>query len=138
MLCGAGFALMENIFYFTNVLLAEDWLFMAVGRAGTGVLHILASGLVGWGLAKAWQQGKWLSLVWLTLGAFLLHGIWNVIALVSGIAPFLTLGTEPSLTQLLLYHTPLLVLVLISILSLVLINRHLRSLSENHEAMVVD
>jgi len=138
MLCGAGFALMENIFYFTNVLLAEDWLFMAVGRAGTGVLHILASGLVGWGLAKAWQQGKWLSLVWLTLGAFLLHGIWNVIALVSGIAPFLTLGTEPSLPQLLLYHTPLLVLVLISILGLVLINRHLRSLSENHEALVVD
>ena len=136
MLCGAGFALMENIFYFTNVLLAEDWLFMAVGRAGTGVLHILASGLVGWGLAKAWQEGKWASLSILTLGAFVLHGIWNVAALVSGAAPLFLLGTEPTLPQMLIYHSPLVVLILVSILSLLLINRHLRSQVEKGQALV--
>lgn len=127
MLCGAGFALMENVFYFTNVLLAEDWLLMAVGRAGTGVLHILASGLVGWGLTKAWQEGKWVSLSLLTLGAFVLHGIWNIAALVSGAAPLFLLGTEPTLAQMLIYHSPLVVLMLVSILLLLRINRHLRS-----------
>lgn len=127
LLCGAGFALMENIFYFTNVLLAEDWLFMAVGRAGTGVLHILASGLVGWGLAKAWQTGKWASLVLLTLGAFVLHGLWNAFALISGVAPFLILGTEPTITEMLLYYSPLVLLLIISVISLWLINRHLRT-----------
>jgi len=135
MLCGAGFALMENIFYFTNVLLAEEWLFMAVGRAGTGVLHILASGLVGWGLAKAWGDGKWLSLALLTLGAFVLHGVWNVFALISGAAPLFVLGTEPTLVQMLLYHSPLIVLLLVSILSLLLINRHLRSQAEKSETL---
>ncbi len=135
MLCGAGFALMENIFYFTNVLLAEDWLFMAVGRAGTGVLHILASGLVGWGLAKAWRDGKWLSLSLLTLGAFVLHGIWNAAALVSGAAPLFLLGTEPTIAQMLLYHSPLVFLLLVSIVCLLLINRHLRSQAETDEAL---
>lgn len=137
LLCGAGFALMENVFYFTNVLLAEDWLFMAVGRAGTGVLHILASGLVGWGLAKAWQEGKWAFLALLTLGAFVLHGLWNAFALVSGVAPFLVLGTEPTLTQMLLYYSPLVVLLLISILSLLLINRHLRTRDQSDGSLAV-
>jgi len=137
MLCGAGFALMENIFYFTNVLLAEDWLFMAVGRAGTGVLHILASGLVGWGLAKAWQEGKWAFLALLTLGAFVLHGLWNAFALVSGVAPFVVLGTEPTLGQMLLYYSPLVLLLLVSIISLLLINRHLRPKASSGESLTV-
>jgi hypothetical protein len=137
MLCGAGFALMENIFYFTNVLLAEDWLFMAVGRAGTGVLHILASGLVGWGLARAWQEGKWPFLALLTLGAFVLHGLWNGFALVSGVAPFVVLGTEPTLGQMLLYYSPLFLLLLISIISLLLINRHLRPKVSSGERLIV-
>jgi hypothetical protein len=127
LLCGAGFALMENVFYFTTVLMAEDWLFMAIGRAGTGVLHMLASGLVGWGLAKAWQDGKWALLGFTTLGAFGLHGLWNVLALVSGMAPLLILDSEPSLRQTLLYHSPVVLLLVVSVLWLAIINRHLRT-----------
>ncbi len=127
LLCGAGFALMENVFFFTTVLMAEEWLFMAIGRAGTGVLHMLASGLIGWGLAKAWQEGKWAFLGMTTLGAFGLHGLWNVLAVVSGLAPLLILDSEPSLGQSLLFHSPVVLLLLVSVLWLVIINRHLRT-----------
>lgn len=126
LLCGAGFALMENVFYFTTVLLAEEWIFMAIGRAGTGVLHMLASGLIGWGLAVAWRKGKWTFLVLTTLGAFILHGLWNALALVSGVVPLLILDAEPTLGQMLLAYAPVVVLLLISIAGLFLINRHLR------------
>lgn len=126
LLCGAGFALMENVFYFTTVLMAEEWIFMAIGRAGTGVLHMLASGLVGWGLAVAWGKGKWMLLVLTTLGAFILHGLWNALALVSGVAPLLILDAEPTLGQMLLAYAPIIVLLMISIAGLFLINRHLR------------
>lgn len=126
LLCGAGFALMENVFYFTTVLLAEDWLFMAIGRAGTGVLHMLASGLVGWGLAVAWGKRKWAFLALTTLGAFVLHGVWNILAVLSGVVPLLILEREPTSVQLLVSHAPVVLLLIISIIGLFFINRHLR------------
>ena len=58
LLCGAGFALLENLLYFMNVGTAEEWLFMVIGRAGTGVLHMFGSALMGWGLARTWREGK--------------------------------------------------------------------------------
>jgi hypothetical protein len=126
LLCGAGFALMENVFYFTTVLLADEWLFMAIGRAGTGVLHMLASGLVGWGLAAAWGKRKYALLALTTLAAFILHGVWNILALLSGVVPLLILESEPTSLQLLVSHAPLVLLLIISIISLFFINWHLR------------
>ena len=131
MICGAGFALMENILFFTTVLTAEDWLFMAVGRAGTGVLHMLASGLAGWGLARAWRGGKLLFLSLMTFLAFILHAVWNGLALISGFAPILVYGTEEIPWQSGLFYLPLMILLLLSILALYLINRYFRRHPEN-------
>ncbi len=126
LICGAGFALMENVLFFTTVLTAEDWLFLAVGRAGTGVLHMLASGLAGWGLAKAWRDGKFLFLGLMTFGAFLLHAVWNALAVISGFAPILVYGTEQIPWQGGLFYLPVIILLLFSVLALCLINRHFR------------
>lgn len=126
LICGAGFALLENVLFFTTALTQEDWVFMAVSRASTGVLHMLASGLVGWGLVRAWKNRQWLSLVGMTLGAFLLHGIWNALAVVPGFGPLLFDGWEESAWQTLLLYAPLLSLLVLSIVGLYLINRYLR------------
>jgi hypothetical protein len=131
LLCGAGFALIENVLYFTSALMAEDWLFMAIGRAGTGVLHMLASGLVGWGLASAWRDGKWVFLGLMTLGAFILHGLWNALSLVFGVMPLYIIGNEPSLGQSLLFYMPIIGLLLLSVLGIILINRYFRY--QNHQ-----
>jgi hypothetical protein len=134
LLCGAGFALMENVFFFTTVLLSEEWLFMAIGRAGTGVLHMLASGLMGWGLAAAWGKGKWIFMTLTTLGAFILHGVWNILAVLSGVGPLLILESEPTSLQLLISHTPVVLLLIISMVGLFLVNRHLRG--REHDALL--
>lgn len=125
LLCGAGLALMENIMYAATVVMAEDWLIMAVSRAGTGVLHMLASGLVGWDLAKLWRDGKWVFSGLTILGAFLLHGIWNTLALVSGIAPLYVYGSEVTIWQTLLFYLPVILLLILSTIGMFLVRRHL-------------
>jgi len=124
LLCGAGFALMENVLYATTAVMAEDWLFMTLARAGTGALHMLASGLVGWGLATLWRDGKWIFMGLTTLGAFLLHGFWNALALISGVAPLYIFGQEAKLWQTLLFYLPLILLLLTSAAAMFLIHRY--------------
>jgi len=127
LLSGAGFALMENILYFTTAIVAEDWLFMAIGRAGTGVLHMLASGMVGWGLASAWRDKKWFFQALLTLGAFIFHGLWNALALATSIGSIYLAGTTTTVWQDLLLNLPVLLLLVVSALVMFQINRHFRT-----------
>jgi RsiW-degrading membrane proteinase PrsW (M82 family) len=126
LLSGAGFALMENLLYFTNVASAEDWLFMVIGRAGTGVLHMFGSGLVGLALVRAWRNGKWSTLGWMTVLAVVFHGLWNAFALLGGLGPSLVYEGMPTTGQEVLFYLPLILLLLIEIGALVLINRRLR------------
>ncbi len=138
LLSGAGFALLENLLYFTNILTAEGWLFMVIGRAGTGVLHMFSSGLVGWALARTWRSGKWPFLGGMTLLAVAFHGLWNAFALLGGLGPGFVYGTNPTLGQQLLFYLPLILLFLIEVGALVLINRHFRkgqSLSESADLL---
>lgn len=83
LICGAAFALIESISAISSV---EHTLFVttAIGRVGTGLLHTLNSGLIGWALAATWQDGKYLRVAGAYLGAVLLHGIWNFFSLVFG------------------------------------------------------
>src|SRR3990170_3480456 len=84
MISGACFALWENL---TALSTAGDGsgTFILVARVGTGLLHIVTSGLVGWGLASFWQSrrhlGRMLGMYFL---AVTLHGLWNTAGVVSG------------------------------------------------------
>ncbi|MCC6146519.1 MAG: PrsW family intramembrane metalloprotease [Anaerolineaceae bacterium] len=87
MLCGATFALMETLGNLTSP--TEAWTVIMVGRLGTAVLHITASGLVGWGLASALGQGKYIRLGAIYLISVSLHALWNIFGMLAGIAPLL-------------------------------------------------
>jgi hypothetical protein len=80
LLCGAGFALLENMAFASSL---ENWALLVIGRFGTGVIHIFTAGLTGWALAFAWQQRRYLRLGVAYLAAVLLHGLWNGLAILS-------------------------------------------------------
>ncbi len=83
MICGAAFALFESLGSLVSIE-SVSWASVAIGRIGTGVLHVTASGLVGWGMAKAWSEGRIGVLAGAYLAAFGLHSLWNLSALMTG------------------------------------------------------
>jgi hypothetical protein len=84
-LSGGAFALVESLGFTSS---AEDWAVLAFMRIGTGFVHIAASALVGWGLASAWSQRKYLQLALAYLSAVALHGSWNGLSILSAAASF--------------------------------------------------
>ena len=82
---GAGFAVIESLFN-TARLLDSSWIIVSSLRFGTTLMHVLASGLVGWGLASAWSQRKYLRLAGAYLAAVVLHGVWNGLAVLFAIS----------------------------------------------------
>ncbi len=74
-LSGAGFALAESL---SASLTADDaWAVTLSVRAVSGSMHMLASGLVGWGIASARLEKRFLRLFGMTLLAMLIHATWN-------------------------------------------------------------
>jgi hypothetical protein len=86
LLCGAGFALFESMGDLT-VVSGESWVVAAVGRGGTDLLHMLNAGLMGWALALAWGQRRYLRLALTYLAVVVIHGLWNGISIAMGILP---------------------------------------------------
>lgn len=77
-LCGAAFALAENIGFSSAG--AEDWLVNVLTRATAILPHTFNSGLVGWGLVMAWQRRDYFRLGLAYLAAVLVHGAWNALS----------------------------------------------------------
>ena len=71
---GAGYALFENL---TIGAEAEIWTFVTISRLGTAAVHILTTGIVGWGLASAWTERRYLRLFGSFISATVFHGVWN-------------------------------------------------------------
>lgn len=93
LICGAGFALFESL-GMLSTFSGDTWPAMALGRAGTDLLHMTTSSLLGWALASAWQNQKYWRLWLAYLGAVAAHGLWNLASLSSSIPP--TLAPFPS------------------------------------------
>jgi hypothetical protein len=78
---GAGFGLFENLGNTSGG--GETWAILAASRVTTLLLHCFTAGLVGWALASAWSQRRYLRLGVAFTVAVLVHGLWNGMAVLS-------------------------------------------------------
>jgi hypothetical protein len=88
LLGGAGYALAESLGA-SGAFESSQWLSVVIGRAGTDLLHILTSGLMGLALFYAFREGKTLRLVLTYLAVVLIHGLWNFFSLWAGFYTFI-------------------------------------------------
>jgi RsiW-degrading membrane proteinase PrsW (M82 family) len=125
---GAGFALIESLLASSTP--GQGWGQLLAVRAGGGLMHIFASGVMGWGIASAWQ-GKPLRLLGTYVLSVMIHGLWNSAAIIielGSLQPYLnTSVSSKSLDSFSLAGTIVLgLLVLLTLPALILINRKMR------------
>ena len=100
LICGAGFALVESATMIAQNGGGSDWGQMVLLRIGTSLLHMTASGFVGWGLASAWNQKKYGRTLFAFLAATGVHCLWNSLALLVILLPVITSSrTQVALLQ---------------------------------------
>ena len=78
---GAAFALVESLGMSPGIPGTSN--ILPIVRAGTDVVHIVTTGLMGWALVSAWQGRKYLQLGVTYLVVIAIHGLWNALALSS-------------------------------------------------------
>lgn len=79
LICGSAFGLIESLLSMASITSAE-WGVLVLGRLGTGLLHTVTTGLIGWALAEAWQSRRYIQLGLAYLLMVVLHGLWNAFA----------------------------------------------------------
>lgn len=80
-LSGAGFALAESLS--ASLTADETWAATLSMRAISGSMHMLASGLFGWGIAYARLEKRYPRMIAMAILAMLLHSAWNAGAVFS-------------------------------------------------------
>jgi signal transduction histidine kinase len=83
-LSGAAFALFESLNASADG--STTWAVIVTARTGTSLLHMMTSGLVGWGIASAFGERRISRFFAAYASAVLIHGIWNAAAAGTGIA----------------------------------------------------
>ncbi|MBC7878757.1 MAG: PrsW family intramembrane metalloprotease [Anaerolineales bacterium] len=83
-LSGAGFALLESLNASADG--TTGWPVIVSIRAGTSLLHMTASGLVGWGIASAFREKSIVRFFAAYFMSVTIHGIWNACAIGAGIS----------------------------------------------------
>ena len=129
-LSGAGFALAESLF--ASATADASWAVTLGMRAISGAMHMLAAGLVGWGIAYARLEKRYLRLIGMTFLAMLLHGVWNagaVFTIAGGVGVMLSMPDFDILGSIMmLAGTGLLFFLMTGMfLALILINIRLRT-----------
>jgi len=129
-LSGAAFALLEGLTAASGA--PNQWGIGIGGRAFSSLMHITASGIVGWGIASALVDRKPLRLAGAYITAVLIHGLWNgsvVLLVYGGLQSMLTPGQQVDFASGMLMLAGLgaiLLLLGVVILFLPLFNRKLR------------
>lgn len=92
-LSGAAFGLFENLGNTSGA--GTGWALLATSRISTLLLHSFTAGLVGWALASAWTQRRFLRLAISFIIAVAIHGLWNGLAVLSAAASLEGTTTVP-------------------------------------------
>ena len=84
LISGAAFALIESLNASADG--TTSWAVIVAVRAGTGILHMTASGLVGWGIVSAFKEKRYGRFFAAYFSAVMIHGIWNAAAIGTGLS----------------------------------------------------
>ncbi len=126
LLNGIGFVVFESLLVTSG---SQEWLATALMRAPTAVLHGFNTALVGYGLASAVSEKRYLRLAACFLAAVSLHGAWNALTLLSAGYSLQASLTSPAITPPgWVQALPLILVGMagLAFLGIVLLNRHLR------------
>ncbi len=104
LLSGAAFALIESLNASADG--TTSWPIIVSVRAGTSILHITASGLMGWGIVSAFKEKRYGRFFAAYFSAVMIHGIWNASAVGTGLS---ALGESIGRPEWLLNFAPALV-----------------------------
>jgi hypothetical protein len=66
-----------------------DWVYFLIGRLGGTLIHIFNGALIGWALAKSWQNRKFTRALVIYLLTFIIHGMWNLTVVITQLVPSL-------------------------------------------------
>ena len=128
-LCGSGYALFESLSLGAS---EGEWALIVMARLGTGIIHILTSGLIGWAVAQAWQKSRYVNLILAYFTSVSIHGIWNGLAIFSIFASLINPITPTGFTSFmqrinLAAPFSLITLLLGSLIVLIISNQSLRN-----------
>ena len=134
LMSGAGFALVEGLLNATQVAggNSADWLAFLLGRFGGTLLHVFNGGLLGWALAKTWNDRKGWRVAGIYLLTVVIHGLWNAFAVLGGVSSILKdAGQTLSVTS---SAIPLVVMIALLLLAFILFTKKVSSVPAGSSA----
>ena len=117
-ICGAGYALVESLMTSAG---PEAWASTSAARVGTSAMHIFTAALSGYALVRAKNERRYLQLAGTYLTNVALHGLWNVMAVLSTAAA-LGLGDQNGFVPAHLIVSSWIVLFILATGSILLLN----------------
>jgi len=84
LMSGAAYALVESLGVSGQG--GQSWPVIVSVRAGTSLLHILTTGLMGWAIVAVWRERQFIRLLATYGTVVVIHGLWNAAAIGTGFA----------------------------------------------------